>query len=174
MTNKYFIAGLLIAFGIIMRLLPHEPNFAPVGAIALFSGAVLGWRIAAWLPVVLTIGADLFIGFYPGMMFTSLGFAVIGLFGALFARTSIFVRVLAGGLGSGIIFYLISNFGVWLMGGLYPQTMQGLIDCYVMALPFLRVSLLADLFYAALFFGLYEFALYPVRKPAKNRLPSAQ
>lgn len=156
---RLVIALLLIALGIAMRLLPHEPNFAPVGAIALFGGAILGWQTAVWLPLAIMMGADMLIGFYPGMLFTWTGFVIVSLFGTLLRRCGLLTRISLGAIGSGIIFYVISNFGVWMTSGMYPATIPGLLDCYYMALPFLRTSLLADLFYSAILFGVYALAM---------------
>lgn len=157
-TPVQIIALLLIVLGVVMRLLPHEPNFAPIGAISLFGGAILGWRTAVWLPLVIMISADMFIGFYSGMIFTWAGFVLVSLFGTILRNATLLTRISLGALGSGAIFFIVSNFGVWITGGLYPPTLAGFIDCYYMALPFFRTSLMADLFYSALLFGLYALA----------------
>lgn len=154
------ITLLLIALGIAARLLPHEPNFVPIGAIALFGGAVLGWRTALWLPLVIMVSTDWVIGFHSTMWFVWAGFALISLFGAYLQRTSLLTRIGLGALGSGSIFFVVSNFGVWLVGGLYPPTLQGLIECFYMALPFFRTSLLADVVYSTVLFGTYALAIH--------------
>jgi hypothetical protein len=165
------VAITLIIFGILLRLLPHMPNFAPVGAIALFGGAVLGWRTAVWLPLIIMMGADMVIGMYPGMIFTWAGFVLVSLFGTMLRNASLPVRIGVGAIGSGVIFFIVSNFGVWAVGGLYPHTITGMIDCYYMALPFFRTSLLADLFYSTVLFGTYELAVHfaALRQRANNQ-----
>lgn len=163
-VNWQLVAALfLIIAGTALRLLPHIPNFAPVGAIALFGGAVLGWRLAVWLPLALMIFSDLFIGFYPGIAFTWAGFLLVALFGMLLRRMGLAGRIVIGGAASGVLFFVVSNFGVWFTSGMYVHTFDGLVQCYAMALPFFRVSLIADLFYSAVIFGLYELVLYAVR-----------
>jgi len=163
-VNWQLVAALLLIIaGTALRLLPHIPNFAPVGAIALFGGAVLGWRLAVWLPLALMISSDLFIGFYPGIAFTWAGFLLVALFGMLLRRMGLAGRIVIGGAASGVLFFVVSNFGVWLTSGMYAHTFDGLAQCYAMALPFFRVSLIADLFYSAVIFGLYELVLYAVR-----------
>lgn len=157
------IALLLIVAGTALRLLPHIPNFAPVGAIALFGGAVLSWRLAVWLPLALMMVSDIFIGFYPGIEFTWTGFLLVALFGMLLRRASLASRILVGGLASSMVFFVVSNFGVWLTSGMYVHTFDGIAQCYIMALPFLRASLLADLFYSAVLFGSYELVLHLVK-----------
>lgn len=163
-VNWQLIAALLLVVaGTALRLLPHVPNFAPVGAIALFGGVVLGWRLAVWLPLALMICSDFFIGFYPGIEFTWAGFLLVALFGTLLKHVGLAGRIVIGGTASGLLFFIVSNFGVWLTSGMYVHTFNGLVQCYGMALPFFRVSLMADLFYSAVIFGLYELVPNIVR-----------
>ncbi len=153
-----WIALALIVTGVALRLIPHAANFAPIGAIALFGGAVLSARHALWLPLVIMVVSDLFIGFHGTMLFTWSGFVLIGMFGMLLRQRNNAERIPLGALGSALIFYLVSNFGVWVEGKLYAHTLQGMIDCYVAALPFLRTSLIADLVFTAALFGAYALA----------------
>lgn len=148
----------LIVVGIVFRLIPHAPNFTPVGAIALFGGAVLSARLAIWLPVAIMIGSDLFLGAHGTMLFTYGGYALVGMFGMLLRNSSNSLRIPVGTLGGALIFYIVSNFGVWVEGKLYPHTFQGLVDCYVAALPFFRNSLVADLVFTTLLFGTYALS----------------
>lgn len=164
-------AGLVIV-GTLLRLLPHVPNVAPVGAIALFGGAVLGWRLAIWLPLAVMMLSDLMLGFYSGIEFTWAAFLLVALYGMLFVGRPLFVKVLLGGAGGGLIFYAVSNFGTWLLGGMYPLTFSGLVDCYVMGLPFLRATLFGDVFYGLALFGAYEVAWY-VLSTRLRALPTA-
>jgi hypothetical protein len=157
--NKTLLLALgLAVLGVALRVIPHTDNFAPIGAIALFAGAVLGLRHALWLPVGIMIVSDLIIGLHSAILFTWGGFLLVALFGTLLQGTRNRWRVPLGALGSAVIFYLVSNFGVWIEGRLYPPTWHGLIDSYVMALPFLRTSFVADLCFAALLFGAYALA----------------
>jgi uncharacterized protein DUF6580 len=152
------LAVALAIAGITLRLLPHTANFAPIGAIALFAGAILAWRVAVWLPLVIMVISDLIIGLHPTVLFTWGGFMLVALFGMLLRRQRNLVRIPLGAAGAAVIFFVVSNFGVWLEGKLYPPTWQGLADAYVMALPFLRTSFVADLSFGALLFGLYALA----------------
>jgi hypothetical protein len=168
-----WVALVLIIAGVVLRLLPHTANFAPIGAIALFGGAVLSFRLAWWLPAAIMIISDLFLGLHGTVLFTWGGFVLVALFGMTLRDTSNWMRVPLGALGSAIIFFVISNFGVWVEGKLYPHTLQGLIDCYVMAIPFFRTSLMADLFYSAALFGTFALAVRTAPKklesePSKN------
>jgi hypothetical protein len=155
------IAVALIIAGVIFRLIPHSANFAPVGAIALFGGAVLSPRLGLWLPVAIMIVSDLIIGFHGTVLFTWGGFLLIALFGMTLRRKSNWLRIPIGAAASALIFFVVSNFGVWVEGKLYTHTLQGLVDCYVAALPFLKTSLLADLFFSAALFGAYALSTRP-------------
>ncbi len=143
----------LIAFGVIFRLLPHEANFAPVAAIALLSGALLGRKYALLVPLAILLISDAILGFYSSFIFTWIGFSLIALYGMLFSKASFTKRVLLGGAGSAVIFFVVSNIGVWLAGQMYPLTIAGLVDCFYMALPFFRATIVSDLVYSGVLFG---------------------
>jgi hypothetical protein len=161
-----WLAVLLVVFGVVMRLLPHPANLAPVGAIALFGGAVLPRKLGWWLPLAVMVISDIFIGFYNGIVFTWLGFLLVGVYGMTLRNQSNWFRVPFGALGSAVIFFIVSNFGVWLVGNLYPLTLAGLIHCYEMALPFFRNTFVGDFLYGWVLFGLYALATRLVLKRA--------
>jgi hypothetical protein len=142
-----------------MRLLPHPANLAPVGAIALFGGAILPRKVAWWLPLAVMAASDIFLGFYDSMLFTWIGFLLVGLYGMALRGQSNWFRVPFGALGSAVIFFIVSNFGVWAAGGLYAHTLAGLAQCYTMALPFFRNTFIGDFLYSWLLFGVYALAL---------------
>jgi hypothetical protein len=164
-TKATAIAVALIVAGVLLRLVPHAANFAPVGAIALFGGAVLSPRLAWWLPVAIMIISDLILGFHGTILFTWGGFMLVALLGMTLKEKSNWLRVPAGAIGGALIFYIVSNFGVWAEGKLYLHTLQGLIDCYIAGLPFLKTSLLADLFFSGALFGAYHLATKPLNQP---------
>lgn len=164
--NQTIIAGALIAAGILLRLLPHTANFAPVGAIALFGGAVLSPRLAIALPLSIMVLSDLLLGLHGTVLFTWGGFVLVGLFGMVLRGKNNWLRVPVGAVGSALIFYAVSNFGVWVEGTMYAPTLQGLFDCYVAGLPFLKTSLLADLAFSAALFGAYALATKHAAQPA--------
>lgn len=159
----------LAAFGVIMRLVPHPANLAPVGAIALFAGAVLPRKLAWWLPLAIMIASDLVLGTYDGILFTWAGFLLVALFGMTLRGASNWLRVPFGALGASVIFFIVSNFGTWLQGGMYEHTWAGLVLCYEMALPFFRNTFIGDLLYSALLFGAYAYAFKFVPQPATVR-----
>jgi len=153
------IALVLVVFGVIMRLLPHPANLAPVGAIALFGGAVLPRKLGWWLPLAIMIVSDLLLGFYNGIIFTWAGFLLVGLFGMALRNQSNLFRIPFGALGGAVIFFIVSNLGVWAQGQMYAHTWAGLVQCYEMALPFFRNTFFGDFLYAWLLFGIYALSL---------------
>ena len=143
-----------IALAATLRLVPHPPNFTPIGAMALFSGAHLGRRAIAFLaPLAALLLSDAVLGFYSGMEFQYLSVALIVLLGWLALSRVSLLRLCAVTLASSALFFAISNFGVWLVSGMYPRDAAGLAACYVAAIPFFQNTVAGDLFYVALLFG---------------------
>jgi hypothetical protein len=145
----------LIVAGILLRFAPHAPNFTPVAAIAIFGGAYLNKKYAILVPLALMAASDLFLGVHNVMFFTWGGFILSALLGFWVRKHKSGLRILSASLVSSLLFYIVSNFGVWLMGW-YPPTLDGLIRCYVLGLPFLRNFTAATLLYTAVFFVAYE------------------
>ena len=151
------VVYLLIALVGAARLLPHPENFAMVGALALFAGAYLPTRIAWLVPLGALLIGDAVIGFYNGVVMVGVyvGFAMSAMVGrAVLSQRRTTFRLGGSVLASALLFFLVSNFGVWLVA--YPNTFAGLVSCYVNAIPFFGRSLLGDLIYSALLFGAYE------------------
>lgn len=167
--TQLLIALALVLAGIALRFVPHLPNFAPVGAVALFAGAVLGWRLAVWLPLLVMMLSDFVLGFYPGIELTWAGFLLVALYGMLFRNARFSNRVTLGALGGSTIFFAVSNFGVWLSSGMYAHTIDGLVQCYTMALPFFRMTFMGDVFYGFVLFGSYALAVQLIAHRASRK-----
>jgi hypothetical protein len=150
--------GLLI-LGSLARVLPHPPNFTPVGGLSLFGGARLrGWQ-AYLLPLVLMAVTDPLVGGYsfatPFVYFSLLINVWIGT--RLRSTESPLWIGTAAGIGS-LQFFLITNFGTWLGStATYAHTLGGLMSCYVAAIPFYGRTLAGDLLYSAALFGLHAW-----------------
>lgn len=154
-------------FSVILHYLPHIPNFAPIAALALFSGTYLNKKYALIIPIVAMLIADYFIGFYnPYVMASVYGsFILIGLIGIWLKSHKTLSNIIGGCLSGSIIFFLVTNFAVWAIPhSWYPHNIQGLLDCYLMALPFFRNTIVGDIFYVTIFFGAYELAYYTLHK----------
>ncbi len=147
---------IIIAFAIILRLVPHPPNVAPIAAMALFGGVYLNKKYALIVPIIALFVSDIFLGFYSEMIFVYGSFLLTGLIGLWLRNHKSFRNVILASSGSSIMFFLITNFGVWLMSSMYDKTFNGLLESYAMGLPFFRNTLLGDLGYVGLFFGSYE------------------
>ena len=160
-----------IAAAAALRLIPHPPNFTPVGAMALFSGAYLGRRgIAFVAPLGAMLLGDAVLGFYSGVWVTYLAVALVVIVGMLALSRQTAVRVAAAAFVSAILFFLVSNFGTWALSGMYPHSLSGLWTCYVAAVPFFQNTLAGDLFYSGLLFG--GFALLQRSVPALRQQPA--
>ena len=147
---------LLITAGALLRLAPHEPNVAPISAMALFGGAYLSRKSALIFPLLVMVVSDLFLGFHDTIGWVYASFILIALIGmTLHTRVSI-GTVLFATVSSSILFYLITNFGVWATGTMYSKDLSGLLQSYTMAIPFFRNTFLGDVFYTGVFFGGYE------------------
>ena len=156
----------LIVIGILLRFVPHAANFTPVAAIALFAGVYLNKKQAFMVPLLLMVVSDLFLGMHNVVFFTWGSFMLVTFLGLALKNHKSFLGILSGAVVSSALFYLITNFGVWAMGW-YPQDAKGLLNCYIMGLPFLRNFSLASLLYSAVFFGAYELI---ARKVANTKL----
>ena len=143
-----------------LRLVPHPPNFTPIGAMALFSGAYLGRRggLAFLAPLSALFLSDLVLGFYHGMATVYFSVALIVLLGSLALTRVSALCVGSVALASSMLFFVVINFGMWVSSGIYPRTLAGLEACYVAAIPFFQNSVAGDLFYAALLFGGFKLA----------------
>lgn len=164
--NKIIISAILVAIGVISRLMPHPWNFAPIAAIGLFSGTYLGIFYSLILPPLSIFFSDIFLGFYEWKLMLAVygSFALISLIGILIKKYKSFKTILTASLSASILFFLITNFAVWLFTLWYPKTFSGLIQCFILALPFFRNTLLGDLFYTGILFGTYELIFEFYRK----------
>jgi hypothetical protein len=160
--RNILIGSFLILAAALSRLLPHPANFTPIAAIALAGGVYFDKRFALAVPLGALIVSDIFIGFHSTILFVYGSFVLIGLIGLWLKSHKKPLPILGTAIVSSIIFFIITNFGVWLTGGgwFYPKTWQGLIECYIMAVPFLRNTLAGDLIYTGVLFGLFELAEY--------------
>jgi hypothetical protein len=154
-----------IAAAAALRLVPHPPNFSPIDAMALFSGAYLGRRWLAFAaPLAALLLSDMVLGFYQGFWIQYVAVALVVLLGSVTLNRVSAPRVGATAIASAILFFVVTNFGVWTLGTMYPMTAAGLADCYVAAIPFFQNTVAGDLFYATLLFG--GFALVERLLPA--------
>jgi len=154
-----------------LRLIPQPLNFAPIGAMALFGGAYFGKRWQSFLvPLAALFISDLvvnyvfyqeFVLFHEMAIWVYGAFALNVIIGSLLIKKVKVSTVATASVSAAILFYIITNFGVWAMPGImhiYPQTPAGLVACYIAGIPYFWGTLAGDMFYSALLFGIFELA----------------
>jgi hypothetical protein len=164
---------LIVTLAVLARFIPHAANFSPVYGALLFGGAYLRKRDSIWFPVCLLGLSDVALNrwvYHMRIEWTEVielgAFAAVALVGWSLRERCTGRRFVTAVLAGPTVFYLISNFGVWLGFGMYPATGKGLIACYVAGLPFYGNSLISGVLFSALLFGGYE--LYQRRTRARR------
>jgi len=153
---------LLLFFGILSRLVFHVPNFTPILALALFGGVYLSPRRALLMPLVLMIITDLLIGFHDTILFTWGSVLLISALGIFLRSRRTYPNIVLASLASAVLFFVITNFGAWLM--MYPKTWAGIQECFWLAVPFFRSTLLSTLVYSVVFFYGYDVLAQRIAK----------
>lgn len=183
----------LILLAALSRLIPHEPNFAPIAGMALFGAANFRNRwLAFFVPLAAMFLSDLALGWavqlgvYSGWMAHTEGlhmgsivvyatFAMITALGFVLRKNRSLPLLAGTTLAGSLIFFLTTNFGVWVSAELYPLTLDGLVTCYVQAIPFFHKTLAGDVCYVTLLFGCFAWAerLYPSLRLALAPVPTS-
>ncbi len=157
----------LVVIAAFFRLVPHPPNFTPLTAIALFGGTVFNRRWIAFLvPFLAMFLSDIIIGFHSTIWAVYFSFGLIVLIGTFLKSRFSFKNLILATFVSSFLFYLITNFAVWLTSGFYSHNFEGLIQCYILGLPFYRTttieffvySLVGDFVFTLSIFGAYKLA----------------
>ena len=144
LSKKEKVLFIFVLIAALTRLVPHPPHFAPITAMSLFAGAYFTRKQLAFIaPLLAMLISDLFLGFYTISIFVYLSLAVITWMGQQKNRVTQKLVL----LGS-VLFFFISNLGVWLL--YYPKTIDGLVTCFALAIPFFATSLLGDIFYSVI------------------------
>ncbi|MFA6017057.1 MAG: DUF6580 family putative transport protein [Patescibacteria group bacterium] len=159
----------IVLLAVVARLIPHAPNFAPIGGLALFSGSNFKNKIAILIPLSAMFISDIFLGFHKTIPYVYASFVIIALIGGLI-KNGKWQSILKASLVSSVLFFLITNFGVWATGTMYQKNFAGLMQSYAFGIPFFRNTLISDLFYSFSFFYGYRLLSNFVFK--KQKLPS--
>ena len=153
MTNKIFY---LIFFGLVLamsRIIPHPPNFTPILASAIMAPMLIKDRwFGMFIPVLAMFIADMIIGFHPYQLVIYLTIMTISMIAPM-QRSIAWLSVLA--VGSSVWFFITTNFAVWVAWDYYPKTINGLIECYTLAIPFFTNTLIST----CLFTGILAFLI---------------
>lgn len=139
MKKDLIYAVCLILIAVISRLVPHGWNFTAMGAVAVIAGFLISHRALAITTVLSALLiSDAFIIFHNTMLAVYAGYILMTVVGILLSSNKNFKRILAASFIGSVSFFLVSNLGVWFEGQLYPQTWDGLVQCFTMAVPFFR------------------------------------
>ena len=172
--KKFLLITILLVVGIATRFIFLKngesllPNFTAVGAIAIFGAAYLkGWnKIIVPLGILwlsdIVLNNLVYAKYYDhfqvvGSLWVYASFIVAGLAAWKILKKASWTRLFGAGIAAGVVFYIITNLGVWMTSGAYPKTIAGLTECYVVALPFFRNTLAGNLFFGFALFGAYEW-----------------
>lgn len=169
-TPRFIFITSAILVAAVSRLFPHIPNFTPVAAMALFGGAYFtNKRMAMLMPMAVMFLSDVALelltgwGFHDTMIYVYIAFAITSLIGIRVGRNVNTLSVAGGALASSVLFFIITNFGVWAASG-FQAGIAGLNTTYVLGIPFFAPTLVGDLFFNAILFG--SFYLVQNRYPA--------
>ena len=155
MKNKNTLIVFVVLFTLVLlsRWSSHLWNFTLVGGAFIFAGSYFqDKKIAVALILSSMLASDFIIGFHNQMLSVYFAFLVMMALGFWLKSDSGRLKIFGFSLAGSFLFYVITNFAVWMGGGLYPMTFEGLIQCYVMAIPFYRNQLLGDVISTLVFF----------------------
>ena len=157
--ERLIVLSLVIVAAAAARLLPHAPNVTPIAAMALFSGMYVTHRgLAFLLPLAAMLVSDMVIGFHSSMWAVYLAFMITVIIGFNLRARHSALSIAGGTLGASVLFFVLTNLSVWLSGEIYPLTHEGLITCFVAAIPFFANTLVGNAFYTALLFTGFALA----------------
>ena len=162
MSVKSISIVLVILIAAISRFIPHPPNFTPIIAMGLFSGFYLknNKKMAIMIPLLAMFLSDFFLGFHLISLFVYSSLAIITALGFFISEKNKFSTLFPATLGGSLLFFIISNFGVFIIG--YPKSFSGLVACYSAAIPFFQNSLFGDIIFTAIIFLSYDIIVRSV------------
>jgi len=155
------LAAGLVGLDVVARLLPHAPNFTPIAASALFAGMMFRSKaLALAVPLAALLLSDLVLGSYDwrvmAVVYGALMLpALLAMWGRRFGAPIVLVPAV---LSSSLLFFVTTNFAVWAFSGMYSADLDGLIRCYIAALPFLQNTVTGDIAWTAALFGTWWLA----------------
>ncbi|MBX7230996.1 MAG: hypothetical protein K1X29_02820 [Bdellovibrionales bacterium] len=175
---KRFLMELLVASGLVIlsllgRIIPHFDNFTPLLGVALFSGAFLRNRtLAFFVPVVSVLLSDIWLGWHETFGFVYAGLILLTFLGRtqLDTKKSPFFHMGLNSLLGAVIFFLVSNFGVWSTQNIYEKSLVGLVNCYVAGLPFFPNTLASSFIYSMGLSLVSYFLIHRTSSQAEGRI----
>tara|TARA_Y100001970_G_C14095221_1_gene782264 strand:+ start:655 stop:1197 length:543 start_codon:yes stop_codon:yes gene_type:complete len=171
-SNKLIPYLFVISYLIIFRLIPHPPNFTPVIATAILAPYLIKNKYTSCLIILFSMFiSDLFLGLHQLMLFVYLPLIITILVSNYIKYLyNKYLTIFSLSILSSILFFIISNFGVWLVFEYYTKDLNGLLQCYVMAIPFFKNTVLSTLFYSVTFVIIYEIIIHMLSKKSIYKL----
>ena len=156
--KQIFPIGLILILAL-SRLIPHPWNFTPVLALGIFSGFFFKqFSKSFFIVVVAMFIGDIFLGFHATMFFTYISLSVAVILG-LCIKYFKFKEILLSGMISSVCFFIVTNFGAWLTLPMYEKSFSGLIESYILAIPFFHNTLLSTLLYLVIIKLVFDFSV---------------
>ena len=147
--KKQFLPVTLIIILTWARLIPHPPNFTPIVTVAILSGYFFSNIYFSFLTLLISMFiADAFIGFHEHMFSVYISLLLISFIFYKISEKINFKNLFMCSFIASLIFFIISNFGVWIIGGLYDRSLSGLVECYILAIPFFGNTFLSTVIFA--------------------------
>ena len=154
---KMYNVIIFIILCVFIRLSPHPWNFTPILSIALLTGAYFKDNRSFVIPLSIILISDFYIGNFSMSFWVYGSYLLIFLLGKKYLTDISYNNIIVSSFLGSLIFFIITNFGTWIIG--YPKTIQGIISCFTLALPFYKNTLLSSLFYSSILFAIYEIIL---------------
>ncbi|MFZ6035370.1 MAG: DUF6580 family putative transport protein [Patescibacteria group bacterium] len=161
----------IILTAVVARILPHAPNFAPIGGLALFTGYHLKNKTSWIIPLAAMLLSDYIIGFHSTMPYVYTSFFIIFMIGRILKKINP-VSLASTSLLSSTLFFLITNYGVWATGTMYSKNLNGLVQSYIMGLPYFGNTVVGDFFYSLSFFYGFSYMAYLLGNKTYSRKTS--
>ena len=161
--KKFILAFFVIIFGTALRIFLNKivgiPNFEAITSLSLLTGSFFGAPYSIFIPLLTIFLSDIYFGNSIIYFFTWSAFILTGLLGSYLKRRSknYSSKIIGMGIFAVFFFYLWTNFGWWLVAGMYPMTLQGLTQCYIAALPFLKNQLFSIFIFVPIFNSIFSF-----------------
>tara|TARA_B100001029_G_scaffold141331_1_gene120807 strand:- start:419 stop:907 length:489 start_codon:yes stop_codon:yes gene_type:complete len=153
----------LILILALARLIPHPPNFTPIIAVAILSGYFFKNIYISFLTLIISmLIADIFLGFHSNIFFVYISLLIISYTFFKIGEKINYKNLIFYSFFGSLVFFIISNFGVWLLGGMYEKNLTGIIECYILAIPFFGNTFLSTLIFSYPSIFLYRSILIKI------------
>ena len=159
--EKVIILTTILVGASLLRFIPHPPNFTPIIAIGIISVTLFEKKhLQFGFPLIIMIVTDFFIGFHSLIPFVYGSIILASLTGFILKQKNSIINGIGASLLSSIIFFMISNFGVWILSSTYPKNFLGLYQCYIAAIPFFQNTVIST---SAIVIGILVLDKYVVK-----------